>query len=84
IKPGDKLGALYRMDGILGLGLDSPEQEKEEETAIPHQILALVEERLKAKREKNYHRADELRAIVEKAGYKLTDTPGTTQVSKTL
>ena len=84
IKPGDKLGALYRMDGILGLGLDSPEPEKEEETAIPHQILALVEERLKAKREKNYHRADELRAIVEKAGYKLTDTPGTTQVSKTL
>jgi len=42
----------------------------------------LVDERVEAKRQKNYHRADELRAIVEEAGYRLTDTSDGTVVTK--
>jgi len=42
--------------------------------------MALVEERAAAKLSKNYARADELRGIVEQAGYRLKDTPGKTIV----
>src|SRR5690554_3960375 len=78
----EKLLCLYRMDEILGLSLASVEVPKEEPVSIPAEIQQLVDERIEAKREKNYHRADELRAIVEQAGYRLTDTSNGTVVSK--
>ncbi|WP_422481304.1 cysteine--tRNA ligase [Pleomorphochaeta sp. DL1XJH-081] len=79
----DKLFCLGEMDKILGLGLTVIEESEEPSTGeIPENIRALVDERIEAKSNKNYHRADELRAIVEEAGYKLTDTPDGTVVSK--
>ena len=78
----EKLACLYDMDRILGLGLAGIEVVEECSESIPEGIQALVDERLEAKRNKNYHRADELRAIVEKAGYKLKDTPDGTLVTK--
>jgi len=78
----EKLACLYDMDRILGLGLAGIEVVEEYSESIPEGIQALVDERLEAKRNKNYHRADELRAIVEKAGYKLKDTPDGTLVTK--
>jgi cysteinyl-tRNA synthetase len=79
----EKLAALSIMDKILGLGLDTVESgEDTSNEDVPEHILALVDERTGAKRAKNYHRADELRAIVEEAGYKLTDTPNGTVVTK--
>lgn len=78
-----RLGCLFSMDRILGLGLDSITDGAGSET-VPEHILALVEERKEAKLHKNYARADELRAIVEEAGYKLKDTPEGTQVTKSL
>ncbi len=75
-----KLAALYEMDRILGL--DLAKEFKEEEVAIPQEILDLVEERRLAKGEKNYSRADKLRDIVEKAGFRLKDTPEGTEVTK--
>lgn len=79
----EKLFCLYEMDKILGLELDTVGVEEEfSGPEIPADIQALVEERTEAKRMKNYHRADELRVIVEEAGYKLTDTPNGTVVSK--
>lgn len=78
----EKLACLYDMDRILGLGLEGIEVDEEGSESIPEDIQALVDERIEAKRNKNYHRADELRAIVEKAGYKLKDTPDGTLVTK--
>jgi cysteinyl-tRNA synthetase len=78
----EKLACLYDMDRILGLGLAGIEGEAEVPESVPENIQALVDERLEAKRNKNYHRADELRAIVERAGYKLKDTPDGTLVTK--
>ena len=80
LKGEQKLAALYEMDRILGL--DLAKEFKEEEVAIPQEILDLVEERRLAKGEKNYSRADKLRDIVEKAGFRLKDTPEGTEVTK--
>jgi cysteinyl-tRNA synthetase len=82
VPDGEKLACLYQMDRILGFGLESIEVPVEETLSIPPQISALIEERLLAKREKNYARADELRAIVEQEGYQLKDTPEGTTVTK--
>jgi cysteinyl-tRNA synthetase len=70
------------MDRILGFNLADIPSETKEEPSVPEEIQVLLEERLKAKREKNYTRADELRAIVEGAGYQLKDTPNGTTVTK--
>lgn len=78
----EKLLCIYRMDEILGLSLAEIEVVNHESETIPLEIQKLVDERMEAKGQKNYHRADELRAIVEKAGYKLTDTSDGTVISK--
>jgi cysteinyl-tRNA synthetase len=81
--PGDeKLSCLYQMDRILGFNLSEIQIEAKEVESVPEDIQLLLQERLEAKREKNYTRADELRAIVEGAGYQLKDTPNGTTVTK--
>ncbi len=70
----DKLAALYHMDGILGLGFEAIEPYKEERIGGDEE-WALVEERAKAKKEKNYQRADEIRAELLQRGYIVKDTP---------
>jgi cysteinyl-tRNA synthetase len=70
----EKLAGALRMDSILSLGLKNISIDTDEDE-IPQEILDLVEERRIAKVQKNYARADQLRAIVEKAGYQLKDTP---------
>ncbi len=74
IPKNEKLLCLYSMDRILGLGLKEIEVSNEDSEIIPEEIQKFVDERTEAKLQKNYHRADELRAIVEEAGYKITDT----------
>ncbi|MFA7019030.1 MAG: cysteine--tRNA ligase [Sphaerochaetaceae bacterium] len=81
--PGDqKLASLYEFDKILGLGLTDIASESVQEFVLPKEIQDLVDERAKAKRAKNYHRADELRVIVEKSGYTLKDTADGTVITK--
>jgi len=81
--PGDeKLSCLYQMDRILGFNLSEIQTEAKGAEPVPEDIQLLLQERLEAKREKNYTRADELRAIVESAGYQLKDTPNGTTVTK--
>ena len=62
------------MDGILGLGFEAIEPYKEERIGGDEE-WALVEERAKAKKEKNYQRADEIRAELLQRGYTVKDTP---------
>ena len=70
----EKLAGALRMDSILSLGLKNISIDTDD-AEIPQENLDLVEERRIAKVQKNYARADQLRAIVEKAGYQLKDTP---------
>jgi cysteinyl-tRNA synthetase len=44
--------------------------------AVPEEIVRLVEERTQARADKDWARADELRAEIERAGYVVEDTAG--------
>ncbi len=68
----DKLAAAYHMDGILGLRLDKAEAE---ERIGSEDDLRLLDERTAAKKAKDYARADEIRAELERRGYIVKDTP---------
>ena len=74
LSPSDKLAAIYHMDGILGLDLENVEPYKEEKIGGEEE-WALVEERATAKKEKNYQRADEIRAELLSRGFAVKDTP---------
>ena len=44
------------------------------DVVIPHEVAQLVEEREKARREKNWKRSDELREQISKLGWEVRDT----------
>lgn len=62
-------------DRVLGLDLLVPEK-KEEAAALAPELMALIEERNAARREKNFARSDELRKILLEKGVTLKDLPG--------
>ena len=64
------------LTGVLGIVY----QRKKEE--IPADIIALVEERAQAKKEKNWARADEIRAELTEKGFVVEDTPKGPKVSR--
>ncbi|MFH8080661.1 MAG: cysteine--tRNA ligase [Candidatus Aenigmatarchaeota archaeon] len=55
-------------DKVFGLKLDQSKID------IPKEILDLAEKRLKARKEKNWKLADELREEIKRRGYKIEDT----------
>ncbi len=61
---------------ICGLmGFLKPEEKKEENALSEEKIVALVEERSLCKKEKNFRRADEIRAYLAENGIVIEDTP---------
>ncbi|MBB6478424.1 cysteine--tRNA ligase [Spirochaeta isovalerica] len=81
IAEGEKLAAAYEMDRVLGLKMDTYEI-AEESVEISEEDKALIGERAKAKKEKNFSRADEIRDIFSDRGYTLVDTPEGTILKK--
>ncbi len=61
--------AVKKMDEVLGLELF-----KEEKTEVPSEVKKLVDEREKARGEKNWKRADEIRDKIKSRGFVLEDT----------
>jgi len=61
-----KLKTIEEMDKVFGLDLVIEE--------VPSEILKLAEERAKAKKEKNWKKADEIREEVKKKGWEIADT----------
>ena len=57
-----------KMDSVLGVGIKS-------EVEIPAEIAALLDGRQAARKEKNFKRADELRAELLSKGWAIEDTP---------
>ncbi len=71
IGAGDAAAALTtweKIDSVLGIGTKS-------DVEIPAEISALLEARTAAKKEKNFKRADEVRAELQAKGWAIEDTP---------
>jgi cysteinyl-tRNA synthetase len=68
----DRLAAAYEMDRVFGLGLKETARET---VSLDDEVTALVEERQRARKEKNFARADEIRKILDERGIILEDTP---------
>ena len=63
-----KVGTIGKMDEVFGLGLL-----EREEVEVPEDVLALAEEREKARGEKNFARSDELRNLILEKGFVVRD-----------
>ncbi|MBU4056483.1 cysteine--tRNA ligase [Patescibacteria group bacterium] len=72
-----KKQSLLKMDKVLGLGLDKV---KKKTAKIPAEVKELVAEREKARKEKNWVKADELRKKIEKEGFMVEDMDKKTKI----
>jgi len=64
-----KLKSLLKFDEVLGLGLKNIKPLK-----VPTAVKKLAASRLKARQNKDWRKADELRAEIEKLGFLVEDT----------
>ncbi len=76
--PDEKIKLVKDFDHVLGLELLKDAVIAD----IPANILALAEARNKAKAQKEYTKADELRKQIEEKGYKVEDSKGTYSIKK--
>jgi len=67
-----KYEVLLQFDRVLGLDLENIHEEPQE---IPANILALVEKRETARKEKDFATADKIREEIKSKGYTINDTP---------
>ena len=72
ISSNEKLLLLTEFDQVLGLNLLSIETKE----VVPLEVIDLAEARKKAKEQKEYTKADELRKQIEAKGYKIEDAKG--------
>ena len=63
---------LLKFDTVLGLKIH--EKIEQEEQEIPEEVIKLLEERNKAKMNKDWSKADNLRDIIKEKGYNIKDT----------
>lgn len=75
--PEAKKQTLLMMDKVFGLGLDKI---KKKVLKIPQEIKDLAAQREKAREEKNWKKADELRKEIEEKGFMVEDTSKTTKI----
>ena len=66
----EKWATLLDFDKVLGLNLDSAKQN----VIIPDEILKLIEERQKARENKNWVESDRLREMIKNKGYLVEDS----------
>ncbi|MCK5153927.1 MAG: cysteine--tRNA ligase, partial [Spirochaetales bacterium] len=79
----DKLFIVYDFDRILGFDLENlsiPEEKKED--ILDPEIKNLIDLRNKARDEKDWIKADELRDLIFSKGFSVKDTPSGTEWSK--
>lgn len=70
------LELLLELTGVLGI------MDEKEETVLDSEIEKLINERQKARSEKNFKRADEIRGRLKEMGIELQDTPQGVKVIK--
>ena len=81
IPPGEKMATLDMFDKVLGLDIVKTRKKM---LQVPAKIKKLAALREKARREKNWSRADEIRKKIESQGYVIEDTSKGPQVRKKL
>ncbi len=69
---------LLDFDRVLGLEIDKENEVQE----LPDEVKNLIEERKKARENKDYEKSDEIRNKIEKMGYKVKDSKDGMQVQK--
>jgi cysteinyl-tRNA synthetase len=72
-----KYSTILELDKVLGLGLKDIKKDK-----IPAEITKLAKERLKARENKDWKKADKLRDKIQKLGYIIGDTKEGYEISK--
>lgn len=72
-----KIKTIKKMDEVFGLGLF-----EKEDIEVPSEIIELVKEREKARKEKNWKLSDSLREEIKKKGYSVDDTEKGSVVKK--
>ncbi|HRU98302.1 MAG TPA: cysteine--tRNA ligase [Ruminococcus sp.] len=82
-----KLALLEEFDKVLGLDLIANAKKFAEESAnassdIPEEVMALVEQRQAARKEKNFALADEIRDKITALGYEVKETRQGTEINK--
>ena len=81
INDNEKYSLILYFDEVFGLKFN---EIKKREIVIPNEIINLVNLRTNAKKEKDFKKADEIRAEIEKLGYILKDTAKGPVLSKKL
>ena len=66
--PSEKLDLLFSFDEIFGLGLKTTKEDK-----IPQELLEIADQRVKARKENDFKKSDELRKQIEDQGYIIED-----------
>ena len=70
-----------KFDKVLGLDIDKVKEEKTE-IDVPADVVALAEQRLAARKEKNWAESDRLRNEIAERGYAIKDTATGYEISK--
>ncbi len=74
-KPSHKLYALaLEFDKVLGLNLHTAHPPKEDDAPVPAEAIALAEQRLAARKNKDWAESDRLRDAIAALGYTVADT----------
>lgn len=80
-----KIKLLKDFDSVLGIGINdvlSKEKNEGQNKDIPEEILKLVNERIEAKKNKDYALSDTLRSKIKEMGYDVIDTKEGSSVKK--
>jgi len=80
LTPADKKATLLFFDTVFGFNLT--DLKEKDSTPIPEEIMNLVENREKARKEKNWEEADKLRDLIQEKGFAIKDTDDGTSVSQ--
>lgn len=82
IPPRDKYDLILEMDQVFGLKLDRPSPNPQLEK-MPDEIIELIKQRERLRKEKNWSKSDMIRKEIEKKGYLIKDTSKNTVIEKT-
>ncbi len=81
-KSSDIYSLVLKWDKVFGLSLDKLPEKKEEKINIPDEIVELAQERLTARKNKDWAKSDLLRDTLNKKGYEIVDTKGGYEIKK--
>lgn len=73
VSAADKVATVLDFDKVLGLNIAEELAGAKKEAAAPDEVIALADEREKARQSKDWKKADELRAKIGAAGFEVLD-----------